>query len=100
MYYIYVYKPYTCVYLYVHRVITSATKDGGYVFTPFCLSVFLYRISQKVVDKFGRNLLDRLGVSEGQIDSILVTIQIRIRMREFINFLSDSSPVRVRAETI
>ena len=36
-------------------LVTSATEGGGYVFTPFCLSVCLsvYRISQKVVDRLG-----------------------------------------------
>ena len=36
-----------------HMIFPSATEgEGGYVFTPFCLSVCLsvYRISQKVVD--------------------------------------------------
>ena len=60
------------------RIFTSTTKgEGGYVFPPFCL--FVYRISQKVVDEFGQNLVDRLDVSQGRIDSILVKIQIWIR---------------------
>ena len=33
-------------------------------------------ISQKVVDRFGSNLVDRLGVGQGRIDSILVKICI------------------------
>ena len=38
--------------------------DGGYLFTPVCLSVCLSvsTISQKVMHGFGRNLVDRLGV--------------------------------------
>ena len=42
-------------------------------------------MSQKVVDGFGRHLVDRLGVPQGRIDSILVKISIQ----EF--FFNDSS---------
>ena len=51
-------------------------------------------ISQKVVDGFGGRLVDRLGVSHGRIDSILVKIGMWIQIRELFNFLSDSSPLR------
>ena len=51
-------------------------------------------ISQKVVDGFGGRLVDRLGVSHGRIDSILVKIGMWIRIRELFFFLSDSSPLR------
>ena len=44
-----------------------------------CLFVWLKMISQKVVDWFGRNLVDRLGVWRGRIDLILVKIWIWIR---------------------
>ena len=68
--------------------------DGGYVFTPVCLfvclSVCVSIISQKVMDRFGGNLVDRLGVRQERMDSILVKIQIR----EFKNFKSDSSPLK------
>ena len=50
--------------------------DGGYVFTPVCLSVS--STSQKVMDGFGQNLVDRLGAWRGRIDSILVKIWIQI----------------------
>ena len=43
-------------------------------------------ISQKVGDRFGWNLVDRLGVWQGQIYSILVKIRIRIWIRELFNF--------------
>jgi len=36
-------------------------------------------ISQKVMDGFGRNLVDMLGVRRGRIDLLLVRIQIQIR---------------------
>ena len=52
------------------------------MFSPLCLFfLFVCRISQNVVDGFGRNLVDRLGVSQGRIDSILVKIRIRIWIR-------------------
>ena len=55
-------------------------------------------ISQKVVDGFGRNLVDKLGVSQGRIYLILVKIRIRIWIRELFQFVSDSSPLRDRAK--
>ena len=42
--------------------------------------------SQKVVGRFGRNLVDRLGASQGRIDSIRVKIQIQIGIRELFIF--------------
>ena len=54
-------------------------------------------ISQKVVDGFGRNLVDMLGVWKRLIDLILVKIQIWIWIQELFNFLSDSS-LRDRAK--
>ena len=45
-------------------------------------------ISQKVMDGFGRNLVDRCVVWQGRLVSILVNIRIRIWIREF---LSDSA---------
>ena len=51
-------------------------------FSPVCLSVS--RISQKFADRFGRNLVDRLGGWQGQINSTLV--KIRIRIREFLKW--------------
>ena len=41
---------------------------------------FYSMISQKVLDGFTWNLMDRLGVWQGRIDSILMKIQIRIRI--------------------
>ena len=55
-------------------------------------------ISHKIVDGFGWNLLDSLGVWQGRNDSILVKIWIRIWVRELFNFYSDSSPLRDRAK--
>ena len=46
------------------------------------------------MDGFRRNLVDRLGVSRGRIDSIFVKIRIWIWKQELFNFLSDSSPLR------
>ena len=68
-------------------IFTSATEgEGDYVFTPLsvCLSLCLAicRISQKVVDGPGWNLVDRLGVWQRQTDSILVKIHLRIWIRE------------------
>ena len=40
-------------------------------------------ISQKVVERFGWNLVDMLGLWKRRIDSILVKIQIRIRIWYF-----------------
>ena len=45
------------VYYYFHQL---RWVDGGYAFSPVCLSVS--SISQNFMDRFGRNLLDRLGV--------------------------------------
>ena len=60
------------------RLLPPPPKYGWRLcFHPFlfvCLSVS--RISQNVVDGFGRNLVDRLGVWQGWIDSILVKIRI------------------------
>ena len=44
-------------------------------------------ISQKIVDRFGWNFVDTLGVWQGRIDSILVKIWIRIWIRELLNYL-------------
>ena len=47
---------------------TELLVDGGYVFNPVCLSVclpvrsFVHKISQKVVDGFGRNFVESLGM--------------------------------------
>jgi len=66
-------------------IFTSIAKDeGGHVFTPFCL--FVYRISQKVVDGSQWNFVDRLGMWQGRSDSILVKIRIWILIRELFNF--------------
>ena len=76
-------------------IFTSATKGkGGYVFTPFCLSVCVsvYRISQKVVDGSGWNFVDRSGVWQGQTDYIFMTIQIRIRRPEFFEWFFTIGP--------
>jgi len=56
--------------------------DGGDVFTPVCF--FVTRISQKFIDRFWQNLVDRLGVWQGRIESILVKIGVRIC--EIFNF--------------
>ena len=50
-----------------------------------CLFV-LCMISQKVVDGSGQNLVDRLGVWQGRVDSILMKILIQIWIRELFNF--------------
>ena len=53
--------------------------------------LFVSRISQNVMDTFIRNLVDKLGVWQGQIYYILVMIQIQILD---VFFKSDSSPLR------
>ena len=60
-----------------------------------CLSVS--RISQKVMDRFGQTLVDRLGVWLGRIDSI--SVKIRIWIQGFFNFGYDSSPLSDGAKT-
>ena len=71
---------------------TSATEGGRKLYFHPCLSVclwlFVCSISQKVVDGFGLNLVDMLGVWQGRTDSILVKIQIRIRLLFFLYTLS------------
>ena len=62
--------------------------NGGYVFTPVCLSVCW--ISQNVVHGFRQNLVDRLGVLQGRIDLTLV----KICTGEFFYFLSDFIPLK------
>jgi len=52
------------------------------------------RVSEKVVDGFGWNVVDTLGVWRRRIDSILLKIRIRIQIRGLFNFLSDSSPLK------
>ena len=80
-------------------IITSSMEgEGGDVFTPFYL--FVCRISQKVVERSGWNLVDGLGVWQGRTDEILVKIRIRIWIRELFDFLSDSSPLRDGAKPI
>ena len=49
--------------------------------TGLSVCLFVCRISQKVVDGSGRKFVDRLGVLQGRIDSILVKIRIRIQIR-------------------
>jgi len=66
--------------------------EGGYAFTLVCLSVS--RISQKVMDGFRRNLVDRLGVCKDKL------IRFWLRFGSgYKNILSDSSPLRHRAKT-
>ena len=55
-------------------------------------------ISQKIGNGFGRKLMHRFGMSQGQIVSILVKIRIQIWIRELFNFLFDSSPLRDSAK--
>ena len=43
-------------------------------------------ISQNVMDGFGKNLLDRFGVRDGWINSILVTIRRWIQILEFFKW--------------
>ena len=65
---------------YDNYLITFATESGRRLCFHPCLFVclFVWRISQKVVDGFGRNF-GRLGVRPGQIDSILVQVRMQIR---------------------
>ena len=65
------------------------------MFSPLsvCLSVlcwfvclFVFKITQKVVDGLGWNLVDRLGVWHGRNDSILVKLWIWIWIQELFNF--------------
>ena len=51
-----------------------------------CLS--MSRISQKGMDRFGWNLVDRLGVCQGWIDLIVVRIQIRENISNFYFLIS------------
>ena len=46
-------------------LITSATEGGWRLFSP---RLSVSRMSQKVVDGFGRNVVDKLGVCQGRID--------------------------------
>ena len=54
---------------------SSRAENPCYVSTLFCL----YRMSQKVVDGLGWNLVDSLDVGQGRINTILVKIRIYIR---------------------
>ena len=69
-------------------------------FSPRFVSLPVSRISPKVKDGCGQNLVDRLGVYQGRICWILVKIRIRIQIwiRQYLNFRSDSSPLRDRAK--
>ena len=64
------------------------TLVGGCFHICLSLSLFVNGISQVVMNGFGRNLVDRLCVWRGLIDSILMNIWLRL------NFLSRSSPLR------
>ena len=50
----------------------------------FSVCLYVYRMSQKVVDGFGWNFVDRVGVWQGWTDWILV--KIRIRLLEFLHY--------------
>ena len=63
------------------------SEGGRRLFSPMCLSVCLWTgYLKKVVDVFGRNLVERLCVWQGRIDSMLVKIQIRIWLLEFFEW--------------
>ena len=68
------------------------------LFVSVCLSVCLSvnSTSQKVVDRFGRNLGDTLGVWHGRIDSISVKIRPFVGSCQRFSEDSEKSPVGTR----
>ena len=66
--------------------------DGGDVFTPVCVCLF---VCEQNISKLQTDLVENLGMWRGQIDSILVKIQMWIW--EF--FLTDSLPLNGRMKT-
>ena len=64
-------------------------------FIPVCLSVCM--ISEKVMDGFRQNLVDRLGVWPGRIVLILVKIRFQIQILEF---LTDFNHLEIRPKMI
>ena len=69
---------------HLHCIVTRTSAEGGYVFGSVCLIVCLSirRITEKVVNGFWRNFLDRQGMSHGPKSSILVTIRITVWIHE------------------
>jgi len=71
--------------LHWNELLLISSAEGGYVFTSACLSVCLSgvrRITEKVVNGFGRNFLAGYGMAQGPMSSILVTMRITIRIQE------------------
>ena len=78
-----------CVKLQRFWSLPPLPKVKEVMFSPLSVCLFVCLCTgylKKVVDGFGQNLVDTLGVWQGRIDSILVKIRIQIWKQGLFNF--------------